>query len=71
MLNGLMVDLGSNMSRGGVRPGAGRKSKGQTEAFGCRMKVENKEYLKKLAAERGITATEVLETIIERYKESK
>lgn len=59
------------MTHGGIRPGAGRKSKGQTETFGCRMKVENKEYLKKLAQDRGVTVTEVLEDIIERHKESR
>lgn len=59
------------MTHGGIRPGAGRKSKGQTEAFGCRMKVENKGYLKKLAEDRGVTVTEVLEDIIEKHKESR
>lgn len=54
-------------NRGGCRIGAGRKSKGQTEAFGCRMKKEHKEYLKKMSMERGVTITEVLESIIDLF----
>lgn len=56
---------------GGARQGAGRKPKteGQKVTFSCRMKVENKEYLYKKANETGLTATEVLEAIIETFRD--
>lgn len=56
---------------GGARPGAGRKKGSERATFCCRLKVENKEYLQHQAKEQGITVTEVLETMIEKYKEGK
>ena len=56
---------------GGARQGAGRKPKdtAQRVTFSCRLKAENKEYLYQQANETGLTATEVLETIIETFKD--
>ena len=56
---------------GGARQGAGRKpmKDGQRVTFSCRLKAENKEYLYQQANETGLTATEVLETIIETFKD--
>ena len=56
---------------GGSRPGAGRKKKAETEAFGCRLKIENKRYLQQRAQDTGMTITQVLEEIIEKARESK
>ena len=57
---------------GGARQGAGRKpmSEGQKVTFSCRLKPENKEYLYQRAEQTGLTATEVLETIIEIFKDN-
>ena len=59
------------MSWGGARQGAGRKPmrEGQRVTFSCRLKVETREYLYQQAKETGLTATEVLETIIETFKD--
>lgn len=56
---------------GGARQGAGRKpmKQGQKVTFSCRLKVETKEYIYQRAKETGLTATEVLETIIEIFKD--
>lgn len=54
---------------GGARQGAGRKKGAATETFACRMKVENKAYLMQKAKETGLTATEVLEAIIESFRD--
>lgn len=56
---------------GGARQGAGRKPKveGQRVTFSCRLKAETREYLYQQAQQTGLTATEVLETIIETFKD--
>lgn len=57
---------------GGARQGAGRKpmKEGQRVTFSCRLKAENKEYLYQQANETGLTATEVLEAIIETFRDN-
>lgn len=59
------------MTHGGLRPGAGRKKVKETVPFGCRMKVETKQFLQEQAAQAGITVTEVLETIIHFFREQR
>ena len=54
---------------GGARAGAGRKKGGDTAQFGCRLKVETKQYLQSEAERAGITVTEVLEKIINTFRE--
>lgn len=54
---------------GGTRPGAGRKKGEETVQFGCRLKVETKRFLQDQAAQAGITVTEVLETIIQIFRD--
>lgn len=56
-------------THGGARPGAGRKKGEETVQFGCRLKVETKQFLQDQAAQAGITVTEVLETIIQIFKD--
>lgn len=54
---------------GGARQGAGRKPmrEGQRVTFSCRLKAETREYLYQRAKETGLTATEILETIIKSF----
>lgn len=40
-----------------------------TVDFSCRLKVETKQFLQDQAAQAGITVTEVLETIIQIFKD--
>lgn len=54
---------------GGARPGAGRKKGKETVPFGCRLKVETKQFLQDQAAAAGITVTEALETIIQIFRD--
>ncbi|MBR5184045.1 MAG: hypothetical protein IKW15_06215 [Bacteroidales bacterium] len=54
---------------GGTRPGAGRKKGEETVTFGCRLKVETKQFLQDQAAAAGITVTEALETIIQIFRD--
>ena len=54
---------------GGTRPGAGRKKGEETVQFGCRLKVETKQFLQDQAAAAGITVTEALETIIQIFRD--
>ena len=53
-------------NRGGQRPGAGRKSKGETLQINCRVKAEVKERLQQIAEQRGESITTVLEDLIMR-----
>lgn len=54
---------------GGARAGAGRKKGEETVQFGCRLKVETKQFLQDQAAAAGITVTEALETIIQIFRD--
>ena len=54
---------------GGARAGAGRKKGEETVYFGCRLKVETKQFLQDQAAQAGITVTEALETIIQIFRD--
>lgn len=54
---------------GGSRAGAGRKKGEDTVPFGCRLKVETKQFLQDQAASAGITVTEALETIIQIFRD--
>ncbi len=56
------------MSRGGARPGAGRKIMGETvknETVGVRLRPELKERLFQVAQERGISVSELIARLIE------
>ena len=67
MMNNKVVTMG--YQHGGSRPGAGRKKGEETVQFGCRLKVETKQFLQDQAAAAGITVTEVLETIIQIFRD--
>lgn len=55
--------------RGGARQGAGRKKKADTVQCGFRLKVETREYLEQEAEKAGITITEIIETIIQIFRD--
>lgn len=56
-------------THGGIRPGAGRKKGEETVPFGCRLKVETRQFLQDQAAQAGITVTEALEIIIQIFRD--
>lgn len=51
-------------NRGGKRPGAGRKSKGDTTPICCRITTAAKERLQEIAKQRAVSITAVLEELI-------
>lgn len=53
-------------SRGGVRPGAGRKSKGLNPRvqLSCLVSPENKEYIQTLAHKKDVSISDLMEEII-------
>ena len=64
----LMEKTNNTSTRGGSRPGAGRKSMGETaknETIGLRIRPELKERLFQVAKERGISASELMARLIE------
>lgn len=56
--------------RGGVRVGAGRKTKGNKPRvqFSCTMSLENKEYLQKSASFAGLSVSDFLSEVVEYYR---
>lgn len=62
------LKIGSRMSSGGKREGAGRPSKGDRVVLSVRIEREVAERLKELAADREMTQGEVVEVAIMRLK---
>ena len=52
------------MAKGGMRVGAGRKSKGDTRTMAFRLSKEVADIIERTANELGVTRTKVIETAI-------
>ena len=52
------------MAKGGIRAGAGRKSKGDTRTMAFRLSKEVADVIERTANELGVTRTQVVETAI-------
>ena len=52
------------MAKGGMRAGAGRKSKGDTRTMAFRLSKEVADIIERTASELGVTRTKVVETAI-------
>ena len=52
------------MAKGGMRPGAGRKSKGDTRTMAFRLSKEVADIIERTANELGVTRTQVVERAI-------
>lgn len=58
-------------NRGGYRAGAGRKSKGAEPRiqFSCLLSEQNKEFIKRQAQETGLSNSDVINIIIDAYRD--
>ena len=52
------------MAKGGIRAGAGRKSKGDTRTMAFRLSKEVADVIERTANELGVTRTQIVETAI-------
>ena len=52
------------MAKGGIRAGAGRKSKGDTRTMAFRLSKEVADVIERTANELGVTRTQVVETAL-------
>ena len=52
------------MTRGGMRPGAGRKKKEGRAVLFCRVNEQTKAKLEQMAADEGVSVGEILERLL-------